>query len=142
MRTQALREALHGLIAAPVTPFHSDYSLDTEAIAANASFLLNRDVRLFVPCGSIGEFASLTLAERKTVLEETIKAVRTRALGAGQHQCNGPGERARAGSARGRRRRGWGDGPRAFLSSAQRRGTGRFLALARRFHSAPVPLLQ
>lgn len=80
MRTQALREALHGLIAAPVTPFRGDYSLDTEAIAANASFLLDRDVRLFVPCGSIGEFASLTLAERKTVLEETIKAVRTRAL--------------------------------------------------------------
>ena len=80
MQTLALRAALHGLIAAPITPFRSDYSLDIEAITANAEFLLQRGVRLFVPCGSIGEFAALTLAERKTVLEETIKAVGTRAL--------------------------------------------------------------
>jgi dihydrodipicolinate synthase/N-acetylneuraminate lyase len=79
MQMQAFREVLHGLIAAPVTPFRPDYSLDIEAIGANAQFLLDRGVRLFVTCGSIGEFASLTVAERKTVLEETLEAVGSRA---------------------------------------------------------------
>lgn len=80
METHAFRKALKGLIGAPITPFSEDYSLDVEAIHANVEFLLQRGIRLFVPCGSIGEFASLTLEERETVLNETIAAVGDRGL--------------------------------------------------------------
>jgi len=80
VETHAFRAALKGLIAATITPFTEDYSLDVEALHANVEFLLERGVRLFVPCGSIGEFPSLTLDERETVLEETLAAVRGRGL--------------------------------------------------------------
>jgi 4-hydroxy-tetrahydrodipicolinate synthase len=80
MEMQAFRQALRGLIATPITPFRHDYTLDAQAIAENVEFLLERGVRLFVTGGSIGEFASLTIDERKAVLEETLKTVRHRAL--------------------------------------------------------------
>lgn len=80
MEMQAFREALKGLIATPITPFQDDYTIDVQAIGENVEFLLERGVRLFVIGGSIGEFASLALDERKTILEETIKAVGRRAL--------------------------------------------------------------
>jgi dihydrodipicolinate synthase/N-acetylneuraminate lyase len=80
MDMHPFRTALNGLIATPITPFRSDYAIDVQAIAENVEFLLERGVRLFVTCGSIGEFASLTLDERKTVLGETIKAIRQQGL--------------------------------------------------------------
>lgn len=77
---QEFRGALTGLIATPITPFRQDQALDIQAVAENVEFLMERGVRLFVTGGSIGEFAALTLGERKAVLAETVNTVKHRGL--------------------------------------------------------------
>lgn len=58
-----------GLIAAPFTPFHPDRSLNLAAIPAYAELLRANGVGAAFICGTTGEGASLTVAERKLVAE-------------------------------------------------------------------------
>jgi N-acetylneuraminate lyase len=58
------------LIAAPYTPFHQDGSLNVAQIPALASALVKNGVEGAFVCGTTGESASLTTAERMTVAEE------------------------------------------------------------------------
>lgn len=75
MSGDGLRKALAGVIAPTVTPFRADGSLDRDAVGENAAFLVEKGVTAVVPCGTVGEFASLTLEEREQVLEQTVRAV-------------------------------------------------------------------
>ncbi len=74
-----LRDRLRGVIAATITPFNADLSLDEGGIRANLEFLLDEGVRVLVPCGTIGEAPSLSVAERMRVVELTARTVAGRA---------------------------------------------------------------
>lgn len=80
MTCDGLRGRLHGVIAPAVTPFRADGTLDLDAVYENAAFLVAHGVTALAPCGTVGEFASLTLEERETVLEHTLRAAGGKAL--------------------------------------------------------------
>jgi N-acetylneuraminate lyase len=63
-----------GFIAAPFTPFHSDHSLNLDAIEPYAQWLHNQGcVGAFI-CGTTGESASMTILERKLLAERWVNA--------------------------------------------------------------------
>ena len=61
-----------GLVAAPFTPFNPDGSLHLEAIAPYARHLREVGVVGAFICGTTGEGASLTTAERRLVAERWV----------------------------------------------------------------------
>lgn len=64
-----MSKSLHGLIAAPFTPFHVDGSLAPEIIPAFARQLVRNGVNGAFICGTTGEGHSLSAAERREVAE-------------------------------------------------------------------------
>lgn len=66
---------LTGLVAAPHTPFRADGSLHAEQVAAQARLLRQGGVAGVFVCGTTGEAASLTVAERQTLAERWTAAV-------------------------------------------------------------------
>lgn len=58
-------------ILATVTPFTSDYRVDTGALGDYLRFLNESGARAILVNGTTGEFPALTVAERKSVLEFT-----------------------------------------------------------------------
>lgn len=56
-----------------VTPF-ADGSVDAEGVADIAEFVLENGADGLVPCGTTGEFASLTLEEYETVVSTSVDA--------------------------------------------------------------------
>jgi N-acetylneuraminate lyase len=60
---------IEGLIAAPFTPFHTDGSLHLELIPAYYKMLVTNGVVGSFICGSTGEGVSLTMSEKKLVME-------------------------------------------------------------------------
>ncbi len=67
-----------GAITALVTPFRDDYSLDLEALDRLIDFQIDSGIEGIVPCGSTGEAITMTLQERCTVIERTVKRVNRR----------------------------------------------------------------
>lgn len=66
---------LEGVMVALVTPFTADGAeVDVDNLHAQIERLLTAGVHGLVPGGSTGEFTALTLAERKLVTEECVKA--------------------------------------------------------------------
>jgi 4-hydroxy-tetrahydrodipicolinate synthase len=66
---------LRGILVALVTPFTEDGSVvDSENLITYVDRLIEAGVHGLVPGGSTGEFTALTLAERKQVTEEVVKA--------------------------------------------------------------------
>lgn len=63
---------LHGLIAAPFTPFHQDGTLNENRIEAQAERLLHDGVSGAFVCGTTGEGPSMSTAERMRVTERWI----------------------------------------------------------------------
>lgn len=70
---------LFGIMVAIITPLKADGSLDHEALHAHINRMLDAGVHGFVPGGSTGEFATLSLDERKELMESVIKGVADRA---------------------------------------------------------------
>ncbi|MCX8155215.1 MAG: dihydrodipicolinate synthase family protein [Verrucomicrobiae bacterium] len=69
-------QLLHGLVAAPHTPFRADGSLNLPAVERQAEHLLRHGVRLVFICGTTGEWASLTTAERLALVERWMAVSR------------------------------------------------------------------
>jgi 4-hydroxy-tetrahydrodipicolinate synthase len=67
-----------GIVAAMVTPFNDDESLDEGRLYAVVRFLVERGVHGLFPAGSQGEFYALTVDERRRVLEVTLEAAENR----------------------------------------------------------------
>jgi len=68
---------VRGVIVPLLTPYDEEgESLDEEALEGNIAWLLERGVHGFMPCGTTGETPLLTLAERKRILEITVRATR------------------------------------------------------------------
>jgi 4-hydroxy-tetrahydrodipicolinate synthase len=65
----------HGVLPALITPFTDDgAAIDAHALEAMVERLIAGGVGGLVPCGSTGEFTTLTNAERREVIEVTIAA--------------------------------------------------------------------
>ena len=69
---------LKGLIAAPHTPFGDDGAIALEVIDQQAELLINQGVAGAFVCGTTGEGASLTNAERRSVATRWVEASRGR----------------------------------------------------------------
>lgn len=71
---------LHGLIAAPFAPFYPDLSLNLNLIGSFAKSLKEAGASGVFVCGTTGEFASLTIAERMQTAEAWVKSARKHGL--------------------------------------------------------------
>ena len=65
---------LQGILPALVTPFKGDGSLDEAALRSLVSRLVSAGVGGLLPCGSTGEFTTLSVQERKRVTEVVLEA--------------------------------------------------------------------
>jgi 4-hydroxy-tetrahydrodipicolinate synthase len=65
----------NGVIPALTTPFRADGSVDHAFLAKHAAMMIDAGCTGIVPLGSLGETATLTMAEKKAVLETVVKAV-------------------------------------------------------------------
>lgn len=66
---------LHGVLVALVTPLTSDAAdIDVPVLREHVDRLIGAGVHGLVPGGSTGEFTALSLAERKQLTEECVKA--------------------------------------------------------------------
>jgi len=66
----------HAAVSPPiVTPFDAAGELDTDALVSHVETLVDAGLDGMVPCGTTGEFASLTDKECRTVVETVVKAV-------------------------------------------------------------------
>ncbi|MFC7203045.1 dihydrodipicolinate synthase family protein [Haloferax namakaokahaiae] len=68
-----MSETLRGTLCPLVTPFQ-DGTVDQESLASLVDWLVENDIDGVVPCGTTGEFASLSASEWRTVTEVTIEA--------------------------------------------------------------------
>lgn len=73
MTAAELRSRLQGVIAFPVTPFHSDCSLDLTGLRTNLRGLLEHPICAIVAAGGTGELYSLTPAEHLDVVRAAVE---------------------------------------------------------------------
>lgn len=75
LNTTEFKQKLKGVIAVTITPFSEDYSVDFAAVKKNVQFLLTNGAESICPCGSVGEFSSLSLEEYGEIVKTTVKTV-------------------------------------------------------------------
>ena len=75
MKTDEHRAGLRGVIAFPVTPFNSDYSLDVPGLRKNLRFVLQHPISAVVAAGGTGEMYSLTPVEHREVVKAVVEEV-------------------------------------------------------------------
>lgn len=68
---------LRGCATALVTPFHKDGSIDDECFASLSARQIKGGVKLLVPCGTTGEAATMSEAERLHVIKMAVAAAET-----------------------------------------------------------------
>lgn len=73
-------KTLGGIIVPVVTPFHRDETLNERGLRRLVQYLISQGVHGIFPCGSQGEFHTLTLDERKRVLEVVVEEVHGQVL--------------------------------------------------------------
>lgn len=73
LEPKELRRKYVGAQVVMVTPFREDYSLDEEGLRHNTNFLIENGVHVLQPCGSTGEFWSLTPEEHKLVIKIVVE---------------------------------------------------------------------
>ena len=64
-----------GVIPALVTPFTKKYEIDEKALKRLINFVIENGVTSVFPCATTGEFTSMTMEERKRLVEITIDHV-------------------------------------------------------------------
>lgn len=67
-----------GVIAAMVTPFKADESLDLDRLGSHLEFLLEAGIHGVMPIGGCGEYVSLSGEERSRVIALTVEMVNGR----------------------------------------------------------------
>jgi len=73
-----MTKKLEGVFVAMVTPFTSQDEIDSDAIRGNVDYYIENDIHGIIPCGSTGEFASLSLSEHKKVIDVVVDQVNGR----------------------------------------------------------------
>lgn len=86
---------LKGCATALVTPFNRDGSIDDDRFRALVERQIKAGVMLLVPCGTTGEAATMSEAERLHVIKMTVEVV---------HAFNEPAKKSRMGAFRSRAR--------------------------------------
>ncbi|XP_072929491.1 N-acetylneuraminate lyase-like [Epargyreus clarus] len=64
---------MHGIVAPVFTPFHEDGTINVEPIPEYAKFLVNNGIKNILVGGTTGEFVSLNVEEKKTVVDAWMK---------------------------------------------------------------------
>jgi len=64
--------SFEGIFVATITPFDRNLEVDYEILRSHVEYLVSKNVHGLVPCGTNGEFSSLSLNEAKKVIEETL----------------------------------------------------------------------
>jgi 4-hydroxy-tetrahydrodipicolinate synthase len=64
----------HGVHVALSTAFREDGALDLDRHRAHCAWLVERGMHGLIPCGSLGEYESLSVDERRAVVEATAEA--------------------------------------------------------------------
>ncbi len=64
----------NGVLPAITTPFNADGSVDHEFLARHVGMMFDAGCTGIVPLGSLGETATLTMVEKKAVLETVVQA--------------------------------------------------------------------
>lgn len=75
-----MKQKLEGMIAAAFTPMDKDGNVCLSAIDKYADWIARTTIKGVFVCGTTGEFSSLTLTERKDILEKWIAASKGRFL--------------------------------------------------------------
>ncbi|MDI6893818.1 MAG: 4-hydroxy-tetrahydrodipicolinate synthase [Bacillota bacterium] len=75
MQPEELRKRLQGVFTVVVTPFRPDYELDTEGLKRNLDFLIANGVHGLIIGGSLGEFSSLSMEERRLLFRTAVDHV-------------------------------------------------------------------
>ncbi len=75
MKPEEFRSRLRGVIAFPVTPFKSDFSLDLAGLRKNIQKLLRHPIAAIVAVGGTGEMYSLTPLEHQAVVRTVVEEV-------------------------------------------------------------------
>jgi 4-hydroxy-tetrahydrodipicolinate synthase len=75
-----MAKTLCGIIVPVVTPFHHDETLNERGLRRLVQYLISQGVNGIMPCGSQGEFHTLTVDERKRVLEVVVEEVHGQVL--------------------------------------------------------------
>ena len=75
MRPEEFRSRLRGVIAFPVTPFKSDFSLDLAGLRKNIQKLVCHPLAAIVAAGGTGEMYSLTPLEHQAVVRTVVEEV-------------------------------------------------------------------
>jgi len=70
---------LKGVMPALVTPFNENFEVDEVSLRNLIDFVIDEGVTAVVPCGSTGEFTSMSVEERKKVIEITVNQAKGRA---------------------------------------------------------------
>jgi 4-hydroxy-tetrahydrodipicolinate synthase len=73
--TSTARYEPRGIVAAAVTPFHEDESLDEGRLESHLQFLVDSGVHGLMVIGGSGEYVNLTPAERQRVVTITMQTV-------------------------------------------------------------------
>lgn len=71
-------EKLTGMIAATFTPFNADGEVNYSVIDGYADMIASSAINGVFVCGTTGEFSSLTITERKKIVEKWIAATANR----------------------------------------------------------------
>lgn len=74
MNVDHLRERLSGVVAIPVTPFHQQGGVDSEAFVRVVKRMVDAGIQVVTPNGNTSEYYSLTAAERRLCVELTVPA--------------------------------------------------------------------
>lgn len=72
-----------GVIPAIVTPFSDEGDVDVAALVSNAEWMVDGGVRGLVSTGTMGESQSLSVAERRLVVETLVEATSGRSVTVG-----------------------------------------------------------
>jgi dihydrodipicolinate synthase/N-acetylneuraminate lyase len=68
-----------GVLAATTTPFKQDHEIDLDAFAAHCEWLISEGVHGLVPCGSLGEYETMTDDERSAAFAVAAEVSKGRA---------------------------------------------------------------
>jgi 4-hydroxy-tetrahydrodipicolinate synthase len=68
------RQPWHGILVATSLPFTDDLEIDTAAYAAEIAWLAEQGMDGVTPNGSLGEYQTLTVAERDLVVRTAVDA--------------------------------------------------------------------